>query len=54
MCGTDAYTSVLNVTSREIILRIKCDNSRCGFAKVTTHKSSSVCNVSFDDMNEAH
>ena len=52
MCGTDAHSTVLSVSDKAIILRIQCNNSRCGLSKITKYNSDS-CNVSFDDMNKA-
>ena len=53
ICNTDVFTEVVSVSEKQIILRIRCNNSECGVTKQTVHKLSSVCSPTFNDVIEA-
>ena len=53
ICNTDVFTEVVSVSEKQIILRIRCNNSECGVMKQTVHKLSNVCSPTFNDVIEA-
>ena len=53
ICNTDVFTEVVQIREKEIVLRIRCNNSQCGIIKQTTHKLSGICAPTFNDVIEA-
>ena len=53
ICNTDVFTEVVQIREKEIVLRIRCNNSQCGITKQTTHKLSSAYAPTFNDVIEA-
>lgn len=49
VCGTEAFTTVIQTREDEVTLKIRCNNPRCGIVKTTNHKFK-IGNTTFDDI----